>query len=115
MRLGYRLIRALATCVVAGASCIAAAAAQTPAPSSEIWTLCTSREPALADQAIEACSAIIAARREGSEAAATAHGYRGIALMRRGGNAQEREKAISDLEKAAGAGLDSSIAYLFRG
>jgi lipoprotein NlpI len=112
MRLGGWVIRALATCVVAVASCVTAAAQSSP--STETWQLCTSREPARTDQAIEACSAIIAASRDGSEAAATAHGYRGIALMRRG-SAQEREKAIADLEQAVGAGLESSIAYLFRG
>ena len=75
MPLRYRLIRTLATCVVACVSCIAAAAAQSPAS----WTLCASRDVRLADQAIAACSDIISASDNDRDAAATAYGYRGIA------------------------------------
>jgi tetratricopeptide (TPR) repeat protein len=115
MRLQDRLICMLATCVVACASCIAAAAAQSSAPSPESWALCASRAPRLADQAIEACSAIISASDTDSEAAATAYGYRGIALRRRSGNAQDVEAGLRDLEKAVSSGLDTAIAYVFRG
>jgi tetratricopeptide (TPR) repeat protein len=75
--------------------------------------LCASHDLRLADQAIEACSALIAASRDDSAAAATAYGYRGIALMRRASNAQDGE-AIRDLEEAVSAGLDTAIAYVFR-
>ena len=112
MPLGYRLIRTLATCAVAYVSCIAAAAAQiTP----ESWTLCSSRDVRLADQAIEACSAIISSSGNDSAAEATAYGYRGIALRRRARNEQDREQGLRDLEKAVGSGLDTAIAYVFRG
>jgi tetratricopeptide (TPR) repeat protein len=110
MPLGYRLIRTLATCAVASASFILAAAAQP----SRSWTLCASRDVRLADQAIEACSALISGAND-SDAEATAHGYRGIALRRRARNEQDREQGMRDLEKAAGAGLGTAVAYVFRG
>jgi tetratricopeptide (TPR) repeat protein len=110
MPLVCRLIRTLATCAVACFSFIVAAAAQSPAP----WSLCQSHDLRLADQAIAACSDIIASSRSDSDAAATAYGYRGIALQRRAGNQQDREQALRDLEKAVGSGLDTAIAYVFR-
>jgi tetratricopeptide (TPR) repeat protein len=110
MPLRYRLIRTLAICAVACVSCIVAAAAQSPAS----MTLCSSRDLRLADQAIEACSAIIAASANDGDAAATAYGYRGIALRRRAANAQDGEQGLRDLEKAVSAGLDTAIAYVFR-
>jgi tetratricopeptide (TPR) repeat protein len=115
MRLRWRLIGALATCVAACFSCIVAAAAQSPAPSSESWALCTSGDARRVDQAIEACTAIIAASENNPGAATTAYGYRGIALFKRARNEQDREAAIRDLEKAVGAGLNTSMASIFRG
>ena len=111
MPLRCRLIRTLAISVVACVSCITAAAAQSSAPSPASMTLYASLDVRLADQAIEACSAIIAASDNDSAAAATAYGYRGIALRRRGRDAQDREQSLRDLEKAAGSGLDAAIAY----
>src|SRR5882757_2478619 len=104
-------IGTLAICVVAGVSCITAAGAESSAPAS--MTLCASRDLRLADQAIAACTAIIAASDKDNEAAATAHGYRGIALRRRG-SAQDAQTGLRDLETAVGAGLDTAIAYVFR-
>src|SRR5262245_23543635 len=86
MRLRYRLIGTLAAGVTACACGILAAAAQSGASessSSKSWTLCTSRDVALADQAIAACSAIIAASPSDSAAQLSAYGHRGIALFRR--------------------------------
>ena len=113
MRLRCRLIRTLAICVAACVSCIVAAAAQSSAPSPASWTLCASFDVRLADQAIEACSAIIAASDNDSAAAATAYGYRGVAFGRRGRGPQDREEALRDLEKAVGP--ETAIAYAFRG
>jgi tetratricopeptide (TPR) repeat protein len=115
MLLRFRLIRTLATCVAACVSCILAAAAQSPAPSPASMTLCASRDIRQVDQAIEACTAIIAASEKGSEAAATAYGYRGIALRRRAGSPQDFEQGLRDLETAIGAGPDTAIAHVFRG
>jgi Tfp pilus assembly protein PilF len=111
MSLWYKLIRTLAICVAACLSGIANGAAES---SSASMTLCASRDLKLADQAIAACTAIIAASEKNSEAAATAHGYRGIALRRRG-SAGDAEQGLRDLETAVGAGLDTAIAYVFRG
>lgn len=104
------LIRMLAASLAACVAGVVAAAAQAPAP----WDLCTSRDPQRADQAIEACTAILSASRSDSDAAATAYGYRGIALFRRARNEQDREAAIRDLDKAVSAGLDTSMGYIFR-
>lgn len=111
MPLRYRLMRALVMSVAAGAPGIAAA--QSP----ESWALCTSRDVRLRDQAVEACSAIIAASGPDSEAAATAHGYRATALLRRSSASreQDREQAGRDFEKAAGSGLGTAIVHVFRG
>jgi hypothetical protein len=113
MLLRCRLIRTLAICVVACVSCIAASAAESPSPAS--ITLCASRDIRQVDRAIEACTAIIAANEKGSEATATAYGYRGIALRRRAGSPQDFEQGLRDLETAVGSGPDTAIAYVFRG
>jgi hypothetical protein len=115
MLLRCRLIRMLAICVAACVSCIVAAAAQSSAPSPASMTLCASRDIRQVDQVIEACTAIIAASEKGSEATATAYGYRGIALRRRAGSPQDFEQGLRDLETAVGAGPDTAIAYVFRG
>jgi tetratricopeptide (TPR) repeat protein len=111
MTLRDRLIRMLAASLVACIAGIVAAAAQAPAP----WELCASRDLQRIDQAIDACTAILAASPGDSEAAATAHGYRGIALFRRTRSPQDREAAIRDLEKAVSAGLNTGMASLFSG
>jgi tetratricopeptide (TPR) repeat protein len=115
MLLRCRSIGTLAICVAASVSCIAAAAAQSSASSPASMALCASFDVRVADQAIEACSAILAASDNDSAAAAMAYGYRGIAVARRGRNAQDREQGLRDLEKAVSAGLDTAIAYYFRG
>jgi tetratricopeptide (TPR) repeat protein len=78
-------------------------------------TLCANRDIRQVDQAIEACTAIIAASDKNGEAAATAYGYRGIALRRRAGSPEDFEQGLRDLETAVGAGPDKAIAYVFRG
>src|SRR5882724_1302792 len=113
MLLRCRLIRTLAICMAACVSCIAAAAAESSAPPPASMTLCASRDIRQVDQVIEACTAIIAASEKGSEATATAYGYRGIALRRRAGSPQVFEQGLRDLETAVGAGLDTAIAYVF--
>jgi tetratricopeptide (TPR) repeat protein len=115
MPLRCRLVRTLAICLAACVSCIAAAAAQSSAPSPASMTLCANRDIRQVDQAIEACTAIIAASDKNGEAAATAYGYRGIALRRRAGSPEDFEQGLRDLETAVGAGPDKAIAYVFRG
>ena len=115
MPLGYRLIGTLAICLVAGVSCIVEAPAQSSASSPASMTLCASRDIRQVDQVIEACTAIIAASEKGSEATATAYGYRGIALRRRAASPQDFEQGLRDLETAVGAGPDTAITYVFRG
>jgi len=106
------LIRALALGVLACVSCIAAAAAESS--SSASMTLCASHDLRLVDQVIEACTAIITAGDTDSAAAATAYGYRGVALLRRTRDVQDVEAGRRDLEKAVSAGLDTAIAFVFR-
>ena len=111
MPLGYGLIRTLATCAAAWVSCVAAATAQPP----ESWTLCSSRDMRLADQAIDACSAIISSSDNDSGAAAAAHGYRGVALLRRSAaTGPDRESGLGDLEAAVSSGMNTAMAYVFR-
>jgi hypothetical protein len=109
----YRLVSTLAICVAACLSGIADGAAESSSPTS--MTLCASRDVRLVDQVIAACTAIIAANEKGSEAAATAYGYRGIALRRRASSPQDFEQGLRDLETAIGAGPDTAIGYVFRG
>jgi hypothetical protein len=115
MLLQCRAICTLAICMIACVSCIVAAAAESSAPSPTSIKLCASRDVRLVDQVIEACTAIIAASEKGSEAAATAYGYRGIALRRRAGSPQDFEQGLRDLETAVGAGPDTAIGHVFRG
>jgi tetratricopeptide (TPR) repeat protein len=109
MRLVRGLTGTLAACAVAGLASIAPVAAQSP----DTWALCASRDVRLADQAIAACSDIIASSDNDPAAAATAHGYRGIALQRRAGNLQD-EEGLRDLEQAVSSGLDTAVLYVFR-
>ncbi|MEN3377050.1 MAG: hypothetical protein V7604_2405 [Hyphomicrobiales bacterium] len=115
MPLRCRSISTLAICMAACMSGIVGATAESSAPSAASMTLCASRDIRQVDQVIEACTAIIAASPKGSEAAATAYGYRGIALRRRAGGAQDFEQGLRDLETAVGAGPDTAIAHVFRG
>src|SRR5882757_2940046 len=115
MPLRCRSISTLAICLAACMSGIVGAAAESSAPSAPSMTSCAIRDIRQVDQVIEACTAVIAASPKGSEAAATAYGYRGIALRRRAGGAQDFETGLRDLETAVGAGPDTAIAYVFRG
>jgi len=89
MRLGARLIRALATCVVACLCQTVAAAAQSgDLQAQDLQARCQSRDPRLVDRAIEACSQIIAASdgqgtAQLSARVARARGYVGRAEWRR--------------------------------
>src|SRR4051812_46798183 len=115
MPLRCRSISTLAICVAACMSGIVGATAESSAPSAASKTLCASRDIRQVDQVIEACTAIIAASEKSSEAAATASGYRGIALRRRADGAQDFEQGRRDLETAVSAGPDTAIGYVFRG
>ena len=85
MPLGGKSICTLAACAAASLLYVAAAAAQSPAS----WAQCASLDIRQADQAIAACSGIIAASGNDPGAAATAHGYRGAAQFRRHANPQD--------------------------
>ncbi|MBV8835382.1 MAG: tetratricopeptide repeat protein [Alphaproteobacteria bacterium] len=88
MALAYRLIRAFAIALIAGAACIVAAAAQSP----DARALCQSRD---IEKAIEACSQIIAASQADGPTYRMALLFRARAYLTR----SEWSRAIADLDQ----------------